>query len=219
MADVENKSEPLGGRRLRSLIRAVLIHPLVLRLKAPVRNAWWAVKGPGTTNPPIPRDVTSMLFVCLGNICRSPFGAELAQRLAADNGHAGMRFSSAGIRPSQDHRSPDAACQASLAYGITLTNHRPQELTAALMQAHDIVVVMEWRQLEQLRAAYPEHRQRIFLLPLFDEGARNAYERYNIADPFGRPLDAFEECYRRMDHTLRRFLARVQAGGRGIANP
>ena len=70
-----------------------------------------------------------------------------------------------------------------------------------------MVIVMEWRHLAHLRAAYPEHQDRIFLLSLFDDGARNAYERYNIPDPFGRPLAAFEDCYRRVDRAMRNLIS------------
>ena len=194
----------------RRLAKAVLAHPIVAKLGEPLRNAWWRIRGLGAENPPVPRHVTSILFVCLGNICRSPFGAELAKRLSADAGHSGIRCSSAGIRPSQDDRSPPEACRASAIHGVILTGHRPQALTPELMRSHDMVVVMEWRQLAQLREAYPDLRNRIFLLPLFDDQARNGYERYNIADPFGRPVVAFEECYRRMERSLRRCVAALQ---------
>ena len=193
----------------RRLAKAVIAHPVVVRLAAPFRNAWWRLRAFGTRNPPVPRDVKSILFVCLGNICRSPFAAELAKRLLAEAGRADVRCESAGIRPSQDNRSPDEACRASTAYGVTLAHHRPQELTRELMESHDMVIVMEWRQLIQLREAYPDRCEQVFLLPLFDDGARGGYARYNIADPFGRPLAAFDECYRRMERALRSLIART----------
>jgi protein-tyrosine phosphatase len=199
-----------AAARLRSLVKAALAHPFAVKLREPLRNARWALVGRRTGNPPVPPGVNTMLFVCLGNICRSPFGARLAERVLAESGRGGIRCVSAGVRPSQDNRSPDEACEVATAYGVTLTDHRPQALTRELMDASDLVVVMEWRQLTQVRETYPEHRDRIFLLPLFDDQARNAYERYNITDPFGRPRAAFEECYLRVDRSLRRFLASVQ---------
>jgi protein-tyrosine-phosphatase len=195
--------------RLRRLAGAALRHPLMRTLKAPLRSAWWRVRRRRTENPPIPPGVGSILFVCLGNICRSPFGAELAKQLLAERGRSDIRCSSAGIRPSQDNRSPDEACEVSATYGIGLASHRPQELTRALMESHDMVIVMEWRQLAELQQTYPEQADRIFLLSLFDDGARGGYERYNIADPFGQPVAAFEECYRRMERSLRRCLLAV----------
>ena len=210
MLRTEDISAGAPRQKVRRLAKAVLTHPVAARLGAPLRSAWWRIRGLGTHNPPVRREVTSILFVCLGNICRSPFGAALASRLSADAGRRDIRCSSAGIRPSQDDCSPPEACRASERYGVALTGHRPQALTPELMRSHDLVVVMEWRQLAQLRDMYPDLRSRIFLLPLFDDAAQGGYERYNIADPFGKPLVAFDECYRRMERSLRRFVAALQ---------
>lgn len=117
-----------------------------------------------------------------------------------------VRCSSAGIRPSQAACSPREACQVSASYGLSLDEHEPQPLTRELMASHDIVFVMEQAQLEQLRAEYPELRERIFLLSLFDDDAGGAYERYNIADPFGQPLTAYEACYERIERAIRSWL-------------
>jgi protein-tyrosine phosphatase len=188
------------------LLTSVLTHPIVLGLKAPFRRMYWAFRGLGTKNPPLPERVESILFVCLGNICRSPFAAELAALLLRDRGRADVRFASAGIRPSQAGRSPALACEVSARYGLSLGEHLPQAVTAEMMKSHDVVVVMEWKHLQQLRAAYPEYRDRVVLLSLLDAGARNAYERYNIADPFGKPRAAYEECYDRIQRALRPWL-------------
>jgi protein-tyrosine-phosphatase len=188
------------------LLTSVLTHPIMLRLKAPLRRVYWAMRGLGTKNPPLPERVESMLFVCLGNICRSPFAAELAAQLLRDRGRADVRFTSAGIRPSQAGRSPAPACEVSARYGLSLREHLPQPVTPEIMKSHDVVVVMEWKHLQHLRAVYPAHRDRIVLLSLLDAGARTAYERYNIVDPFGKPVAAYEVCYDRIQRALRPWL-------------
>jgi protein-tyrosine phosphatase len=157
----------------------------------------------------MPDRVDSMLFVCLGNICRSPFAAELAQRLMLEAGRSEVRCVSAGLRPSQAGRCPREACDVSSAYGISLSEHVPQAVMPDLMASNSMVFVMELRQFLHLRAAYPLHIERIFLLSLFDEQARGPYERYNIQDPFGRPLAAYEECYERIQRSLRSCLERL----------
>lgn len=195
--------------RTRQLVKRGLTHPLARRLTAPLRAAWWALRGAGATSPPFPDRVDSILFVCLGNICRSPFAAKLAARLLAEAGRPHVSCASAGIRPSQDRRSPPEACRASSAYGISLDAHVPQPLTRELMESHDVVVVMEWRHLMELHEAYPHRRDRVHLLPLSDGEPHDAYERCNIADPFGQPRAAFDECYVRIERSLRRWLERM----------
>jgi protein-tyrosine phosphatase len=190
-------------RAASRLITAALVHPLTMRIKAPLRNAFWSIRGIGTRNPPLPRRVNSVLFVCLGNICRSPFGAGLARRLLAEAGRGDISCASAGIRTSQAAGSPHEACLASSAFGVSLIGHQPQALTPELIESHDVVLVMEQRQLAHVGAAFPKYRDRIFLLSLFDDSPRNAYERYNIADPFGDTPDAYRACFRRIERALR----------------
>jgi protein-tyrosine-phosphatase len=191
------------------LVGAALKHPAIATLKPSIRNAVWSIRGAGTANPELPSRVDSLLFICLGNICRSPFAAHLAARLLAEAGHDGIRCSSAGLRPSQAARSTPEACVAASHYGLSLEQHAPQPVTRDLLASHDVVCVMEWRQLVQLQAAYPAFRHRMFLLSLLDTDAGGAYERYNIADPFGGTLSSYEACYSRIDRALRRMLARL----------
>lgn len=189
----------------RQTIRAILVHPASMAVKRWLRDLSWRVKGRTLANPPAPAEVRSVLFVCLGNICRSPFAAGLACHLAAQTGPIGVRFASAGIRTSQAERSPAEACRASARYNVDLRTHIPQSITSEMMRAHDAVVVMEGAHLRRLRADFPDLSRRIFLLPLFDACARGAYERYNIEDPFGQSPEAFEACYGRIARALRRW--------------
>lgn len=188
------KPRPLVSR----LLTAVLRHPVAVALKRPIRDLVWAFKASGVENPAVPDDARSMVFVCLGNICRSPFAALLAAARLEAEGETAVRCVSAGIRPSQAARSPQGACDAAASYGLSMEAHQPQLLTQELMDAADMIVVMELAQLMHLRATYPAHRDRIFLLSLLDTGGRGAYERYNIVDPFGHPRIVFDDCYRRI---------------------
>jgi protein-tyrosine phosphatase len=194
---------------LSRLIHLVLTHPAVMRVKPSLRRAWWRFKGRGTSNPPLPARVDSVLFVCLGNICRSPFAEWIARRLFAAAGHASIRCASAGIRPSQAARSPEPACHAASRFDVSLTAHTPQELTRDMMTGFDVVVVMEWSQLQELRATYPDLQNRIVLLSLLDPSAADAYERYNIADPFGHQPAAYDACYDRINRALGQWVSQV----------
>ena len=195
------------GQITTSLLHAALNHPLALKVKPRVRSVWWGVKGRGTQNPSPPGSVRSILFVCLGNICRSPFAAALTRRLLDEASAGDVRCSSAGIHPSQALCSPPEACEASAAYGVALQRHAPQPLTHELLASHDLVFVMERSQLELLRSSYPALHNRLFLLSLYDDRATDAYARYNIVDPFGQPLWAYEICYERIERCIRCWVA------------
>jgi len=187
----------------------LLRHPIMMSVKTAVRDLTWSVKADVPANPPIPEHVRSVLFVCLGNICRSPFARELAARRLKERGHATIASRSAGIRTTQANRAPAEACAAAAAYGIELDTHAPAQLTTKMMDEADMVVVMEAAHFNELQLTYPAHRARLFLLPIFDKGAGGAHARYNIADPYGRPLHAFEMCYRRISSALDHFLPSI----------
>ena len=69
-----------------------------------------------------------VLFVCAGNICRSPFAEGLARQLAAERG-LDVEFASAGeIAFDGDRCQPDAVAVAK-EYGVDLSSHRARRLT------------------------------------------------------------------------------------------
>lgn len=195
------------------MLTTILRHPAMQPLKRATRNVWWRYRGRSIVNPPVPARVRSVLFVCLGNICRSPFAEVIAaNRVGSTRG--GIRFLSAGIRTKQAAEPPEDAKRVAKMFGVSLDQHRPRTLTRELMEHHDMIVVMETSQLELLRTTYPELRDRVFLLSLFDEGA-SGLERYIISDPFGLPRAAFEECYQRIDCAVSVLLTAL--GGRVLA--
>lgn len=186
---------------VRTLLRAAR---RAVRLTLAAARATW------TRNPPLPARVSSLLFVCKGNICRSPFAAVQADRVARESGRA-LTHASAGIRPSQAGACPDDAVAAAATYGHDLRTWRPVLLDDALMASHDVVVVMETGQFRELRRRWPQHRGKIVLLSLFGPPAADAWARLNIADPFGKPRPAFEACYERIDLALRDLFTQLPA--------
>jgi protein-tyrosine-phosphatase len=69
-----------------------------------------------------------VLFVCAGNICRSPFAEGLARRLAAERG-LDVEFASAGEIALDGDRCPPDAVAVAKEYGVELSSHRARRLT------------------------------------------------------------------------------------------
>lgn len=163
-----------------------------------LKDVWWRLRGASIRNPE-PGPVGSMVFVCLGNICRSPFAALAAERELRARGRTDITVTSAGIRARSDGLPPADARAAAAGRGLSLDGHRTQLLSADVVSISDLIVVMEASQWWALRAAYPDAADRIVLLPLLGAEPAGGYERFNIADPFGRSSEAFDSCYRRID--------------------
>jgi protein-tyrosine phosphatase len=80
-----------------------------------------------------------VLFVCAGNICRSPFAEGLARRLATERG-VDVEFASAGEIALDGDRCPGDAVAAAREHGVDLSLHRARRLTVADRSAVDKVV-------------------------------------------------------------------------------
>ena len=194
-------------RRISGFLRS----PAVMRVKHAARDAWWLLRGRRVPQPRLPEDVASILFVCKGNICRSPFAERLALRRLQERGRHDVRVASAGYHAAQAARPPAHAVDVAGGYGVALDEHRPLAVTRELLEAHAITVVFEVEHVERLAREFPAYRDRLVLLPLYAASARRGYARYNIADPFGRPRDSFSTCYAAIDGALAALIAALPA--------
>ena len=179
-------------------------------VKRILKNAYWRIYGAFLTNPPVPASPRSFLFICMGNICRSPF-AEVAARRHFSDAH-GMTFRSAGIVVNHPRESPPGTLAAAKTFGIDLSGHRSQKVDEDLVAAADMVFGMEAWHFRSLRKKFPRHREKIFLLAPFENSApvgNNLYNVFNIQDPYGRELKDFINCFKRIDACLQGLFSRM----------
>ncbi len=142
----------------------------------------------------------SILFVCLGNICRSPYAEHRLTDELSRAGRGAIRVVSAGfILPGRP--SPEAALRVAARRGLDLEDHRSQVVTPAMTRDADVAIVMEPKQLRQLRkvAGAEQGGLPIVLGDLDPE----PIDRRAIIDPYDQPDDVFEAVYERIDRCCR----------------
>ena len=200
---------------MRAWVLAVLRTRAVRALRAHLRHLLWLAKGAGMRNPPLPQQVDSILFVCKGNICRSPFAEHVARRHAREAGLEHIRFLSAGITANQAASCPLEAVDVAASMNVALDGHRPTRLTQAIVDEVDLLVVMEPAQVDEVGRHWPTAREKVWLLPLLDPLPADAYERCHIVDPFGQPREAYERCYERIDRATREMVTVVTSASAG----
>jgi protein-tyrosine-phosphatase len=129
-----------------------------------------------------------LLFVCMGNICRSPLAAAWAVKRAADQGLP-LTIDSAGTHGYHRGRGADPRSQAvAQAAGLSLHTHRSRPVDADDFLCHDLVIAHDRRNLEDLRALCPEaFRHKLCLLLDF---APASGER-EVPDPYTGDRDDF----------------------------
>lgn len=138
-----------------------------------------------------------LLFLCHGNICRSPYAAAfLGERIAAEG--LGARVDSAGfIGPGRG--SPPEAVEVAGERGVDLTGHTSELVTGRKMASADLIVVMEPRQARAVRGELEGARQAVVVLGDLDPEAAG---RRAIRDPIFQPPEVFRETFARIDRCV-----------------
>lgn len=132
-----------------------------------------------------------ILFVCRGNICRSPFAEAYANQRLSAAGLSSIQTSSAGSYPVAGRPSPDVAREVSREFGVSLEDNRSRVLDSTLTEWAGAVVCMDARDEEILRSTFPGTRGKLFYLGPFNMAARQVL----IADPWNEPAEVFRQCY------------------------
>jgi protein-tyrosine-phosphatase len=120
------------------------------------------------------KPVRNVLFLCYGNICRSPFAEIRGRALLAD-----VKFESAGFHGTEHRPTPQHVVRAAGALGTDMTGHRSRRLNDALLDAADVIFVMDIDNYERLLREFPHHGRRVLALGMF--GSSDAA---NIVDPY-----------------------------------
>lgn len=183
-----------------------------------LRGAWWRIYGKSFENPRMPTKPTSMLFICKGNICRSPFAEHMAQKLSKEKEYLDdVIYDSAGLEVETSEQPPFEAVAVAKGFGIDLNGHRSRRFDEHSADTTDLIVVMEASQFRSLRSLYPNLRKKVFLLSLFEKNGPEGkgYLKYNITDPYGKDTETFRSCYQRITLALVQMLKAMQSGGQG----
>lgn len=145
------------------------------------------------------------VFLCYGNICRSPFAAERFRQAAVPPETETPRVSSAGFYPVGGRRAPGEAVKAARARGVDLLEHRSRvvgELSAlrdGSAASSTVFIAMDAGQRDRLARTFGVPRSRVFVLGDFDP---EPVRRRAIHDPFGDPLEVFERVYDRIERCV-----------------
>lgn len=116
-----------------------------------LRNFCWDFYGGRFRNPVLPKSPDSFLFLCKGNICRSPFAERLTRKVLQANGHTAIRICSAGLEVTRELPAPEEAILAAREFGVSLEDHRSQRIEPSMLQSFSMILVMEAGQLKVLK--------------------------------------------------------------------
>ena len=150
-----------------------------------------------------------LLFMCTGNICRSPMAEVLAADYAAKRRRS-VVCQSAGMLDLDGRRAERNAMAVVAELGLSLTDHASQPVTAELLTWADYVLVMEVRHASFLREHWPELSEQTQILLLGQMGGT-----MEIEDPIGSWKRRFRKSRDEILRCVTRFVDRLPPSPRG----
>ncbi|MDH7598116.1 MAG: L-threonylcarbamoyladenylate synthase [Sedimentisphaerales bacterium] len=144
----------------------------------------------------------TILFVCTGNTCRSAIAeglckAYLAKRLGCEVDQLaimGYSVMSAGVMDLAGMTASNGAKAACAARGVDISGHKSQALTESVIQASDLIFVMDQSHRRAVLDLEPTAADRCLLLD--DKGP--------IPDPIGQSAEVFERCATQIEAAIER---------------
>lgn len=148
----------------------------------------------------------SVVFVCWGNICRSPMAERIARAQASAKHHDGIVFTSAGVSSEETGNPIDPRARAVLTrHGYDASGHRAHRITAAEIADADLVIGLEPLHVDRMRKLVPG-ADHLALLTDFDPDAEPGS---GVPDPWYGEADGFEDTLAALEAAMPGILARA----------
>ncbi len=142
---------------------------------------------------------TSVIFVCWGNICRSPMAERMAEKAAAE-AVLDLVITSAGVSDEETgHPIDDRAQQTLTALGCRVDDHRAHRITAEEIEDADLIVCAEEQHRQRILSMVPAAEDKVRLITDFVPGATPGSP---VPDPWYGDQDGFTRTAETIERAL-----------------
>jgi RpiB/LacA/LacB family sugar-phosphate isomerase len=157
----------------------------------------------------------TVLFVCTGNICRSPMAEGLFRH--ATRGRADCRVVSAGVGALEGQTPSPHAVSALKELGIDISQLRSRMLTSDLVDEADYIFGMTHSHVDSVNLLFPQAAEKTFLLREFDE-TLDEFEK-DISDPIGGSYETYAYCRDQIEQGIFSMLNFIEQSDQSQAAP
>ncbi|TXC76163.1 low molecular weight protein-tyrosine-phosphatase [Luteibaculum oceani] len=151
--------------------------------------------------------MTKVLFVCLGNICRSPLAEGILRSMAQQKG-VDLEIDSCGTSNYHVGEQPDIrSIEVAKKHGIDISDLRGRQFTTSDFNKFDFIFVMDQSNYQNVvrLANSDEERNKV---QLFLDYAPS-YSNKEVPDPYYGGDEGFENVYRMLNEASENFLQSI----------
>lgn len=156
--------------------------------------------------------MTKVLFVCLGNICRSPLAEAIFNHKAREKGlEAGMKAESSGTSDYHIGQPPDLRTLRSAQRNGVSIDHYGRQLTREDLVKYDYVLAMDKSNYENILRLpnAGDHRGKIMLIRHFDT-VKSGDE---VPDPYFGGEQGFQDVFDMLERSIENLIQFLQRNG------
>lgn len=144
-----------------------------------------------------------ILFVCTGNICRSPTAEAILRVRLRDQGVLkGRVVESAGTMGVVGEAADPLTFEVALERGVDLSDHRARQATPLLLEKADLILTLDRSHEAWIARRLPHLRGRVHLLGRWQNNR-------DVEDPYGLPRAKSVEAFELIDELLDDWLPRI----------
>ena len=150
--------------------------------------------------------MVNVLFVCTGNICRSPMAEGFLRHKWAEMGRNDLTVSSMGIHGLDDSAPTEYSQAVCEEHGFDISSLRSRSLVGDEIQKADLILCMEPAHKRFVQTFFPWQRDRVFLLGAWPE---KETRKSSIPDPMGRSYENYQRIFNMIRGHIERILPLV----------
>lgn len=148
-----------------------------------------------------------VLFVCTGNICRSPLAEGYLRHLCETNGYSKIETDSAGISALRGSPPSKEATAVAEDWGFDISMLKSRQFSKSDLTNFDLILTMTVEQRKWIIENYKANAKRIRLLR---ELSATDGESLDISDPIGLGISSYMETFRYIKKSVENLLEQLK---------